>query len=62
MRNFYIIDDIDLWKLLLVRRPNDIRLGLRDVRGRNTQALDDFIKIVRDLNLVGAAEKRGIQI
>lgn len=58
----FVIDDYDLWRLLLVKRPNDIGLKLKDIRRRNIPALDKFIEIVRELDLVSIAERNGIQI
>ena len=58
----FLINDINLWKLLLVKRPNDIGLKLKDARDRNTPALDEFIRIVQDLHLVSVAKKDQVQI
>ena len=58
----YVINDYDLWRLLLVKRPNDIGLKLKDIRGKNTPALDEFIHIVQELDLVGHAKRNGFQI
>ena len=58
----YVIDDYELWQLLLVKRPNDIGLKLKDIRGKNSQTLDEFIHIVKDLDLVSIAKKDFVQI
>ena len=58
----YIIDDYDLWQLLLVKRPKDIGLKLKDARGKNTFTLDEYIRIVDDLNLVNIANEQGVKI
>ena len=58
----YMIEDYQLWQLLVVKRPNDINLKLKDIKGKNTLALDEFIKIVQDLDLVNIALKEGFQI
>ena len=58
----FVIDDYELWQLLLVKRPNDIKLKMRDIRGKNTHALDEFIRIVQELDLVAIAERSGVQI
>jgi hypothetical protein len=51
----YTIVDPDLWKLLLVQRPKDIKLELSDAQGNNTPALVRFRDIVHDLFLVDSA-------
>ena len=53
----FVIDDYELWQLLLIKRPKDIGLELKDIQGRNTQTLEDFIHIVQDLDLVSVAKK-----
>ena len=58
----YVIDDYELWQLLLIKRPNDIGLKLKDVRGKNSQTLEDFIHIVQELDLVSVAKKDQVQI
>ena len=58
----YVIDDYDLWRLLMVKRPNDIGLKLKDIRGKNSQTLDEFIHIVQELDLVSLAKKDFVQI
>ena len=58
----YVIDDYDLWRLLLVKRPKEIGVKLKGVRGRNTKTLDEYIRIVDDLNLVSIAHRDGVQI
>ena len=58
----YVIDDYSLWQLLLVKRPNDVGLKLKDIRGKNSQILDEFIHIVQDLDLVNIAKKDYVQI
>ena len=51
----YTIVDPDLWKLLLVQRPKDIKLELSDAQGNATPALVRFRDIVHDLFLVDSA-------
>ena len=51
----YTIVDPDLWKLLLVQRPKDIKLELTDAQGNATPALVRFRDIVHDLFLVDSA-------
>ena len=58
----YVIDDFQLWQLLLVKRPKDIGLKLKGPLGRNTSTLDKFIKIVQDLDLVNIALAKGYNI
>ena len=58
----YVIEDYDLWRLLLVKRPKDIGLKLKDARGRNSKTLDEYIQIVDDLNLVNIANEHGVKI
>ena len=58
----YVIDDYQLWQLLLVKRPKDIGLKLKGPLGRNTSTLDKFIKIVQDLDLVQIALTKGYNI
>ena len=58
----YIIDDYDLWRLLLAKRPKEIGLKLKDARGRNTKTLDEYIRIIDDLDLVSIAQRDGVQI
>ena len=58
----FVIDDYELWRLLLVKRPKDIGLKLKDMRGQDIPTLDKFIEIVQKLDLVGIAERNGIQI
>ena len=55
----YDIDDYDLWRLLLVTRPNQIGLDLKSIEGR--EVLKRFIGIVHDLHLVEDAESRGLR-
>lgn len=58
----YVINDFHLWQLLLVKRPRDIGLKLKGPLGRNTSTLDQFIKIVQDLDLVQIALTKGYNI
>ena len=57
----YVIEDYDLWRLLLVKRPNDIGLKLKNSRGDNTATLDEYIRIADDLHLINTARKYYIQ-
>ena len=58
----YVIDDSKLWQLLLIMRPKDIGLQLKDEFDRNTSTLNEYIRIVDDLDLVTIADENGIQI
>lgn len=58
----FVITDLELWKLLLVQRPNDIALRLKDNKRQPTLAVKEYIKIVDDLHLVAVAEKNGIPL
>ena len=58
----YVIEDYKLWQLLLVKRPNDIRLKLTEKKDKNIPALNEFIRIVGDLDLATIAKERGVQI
>ena len=58
----FVIDNYTLWQLLLVMRPNDIGLKLKDIRRRNTPALNEYIRIVKELDLVKIALREGFQI
>ena len=58
----FVIDDYKLWQLLLVKRPKDIGLKLKDIRGKNTPPLEKYISIVGSLNLVNTANERGVHI
>ena len=55
----YDINDYDLWRLLLVTRPNQIGLDLKSIEGR--EVLKRFLGIVHDLDLVQDAESRGLR-
>ena len=52
------IDDYDLWRLLLVKRPRDIELNLNDRAGQ--QVLHDYIEIVGRLDLIRNAVALGV--
>ena len=46
----YVIDDYELWQLLLVKRPRDIGLKLKDARGRETpQHLTNIFGLLKTL-------------
>ena len=52
------IDDLELWQLLLVKRPNAINLSLRDRHGRDI--LNEYKMIVSTLNLVQDVKNKGM--
>ena len=52
----FVIDDYNLWRLLLVQRPKDIGLKMRDI---TRETLDEYVRIVRELDLVKIAMKDG---
>ena len=58
----YTIDDPKLWQLLLVMRPKDIGLQLKDEFDRNTPTLNKYIRLVDDLDLVTIADENGVKI
>ena len=58
----FVIDNYTLWQLLLIKRPKDIGLKLKDIRGNNTPALEEYIRIVKELDLVKIALRDGFQI
>ena len=45
----------------MVKRPNDIGLKLKNIRGNNTPTLDEYIRIADDLHLINTARKYYIQ-
>ena len=49
----YKIDDIDLWKLLLVKTPAKINLNLYDEHKQLLPFVEKYQQIVEDLNLIG---------
>ena len=52
---YFVINELDLWKLLLVKRPSSIKLNLSDIKGK--QILNEYIGIMKDLDLVKDAER-----
>jgi len=47
----YYIDDINLWKLLLVKNPKSIELDLKDADKKYLDFVEKYKKIAHDLNL-----------
>ena len=52
------INDYLLWKLLLVKRPNDVEFNFKNGKGKNV--LNEYLNIVKSLNLIHDAKDRGV--
>ena len=52
------IKDYLLWKLLLVKRPNDVEFNFKNGKGKNV--LNEYLNIVKSLNLIHDAKDRGV--
>ena len=53
------IHDYKTWQLLLVKRPRDIGLELKNTKGQNIQAVRTFSRIADDLGLIQSAIELG---
>ena len=56
--NRFEINDLELWQLLLVKRPNAINLSLRDRHGRDI--LNEYKTIASTLDLVQDVKYKGM--
>lgn len=52
------INDFVLWQLLLVKRPHDVGLNFKN--GKRKDVLKQYLDIVKSLNLIHDANKRGV--